>query len=75
MIKQHVIHNVFKLSVLGLVGLGAMMVEVQPSFACNGRCQANRMCADLMNKKGLKDRDQRKAEYEKCQRDPQNYKN
>jgi hypothetical protein len=74
MIKQHVIRNVFKLSVLGLVGTGAMMVEVQPSFACNGRCQANRMCTDLMNRKGLKDGDQRRAEYQKCQRDPQSYK-
>jgi hypothetical protein len=74
MIKQYVISNVFKFSVLGLVGIGTMMVDLRPSFACNGHCQANRMCADLMNRKGLKDGDQRRAEYQKCQRDPQSYK-
>jgi hypothetical protein len=74
MIKERFVSSAVKFVLLGLTVLGIMTIDAQPSFACQGKCQANRMCGDLMNRKGLKDGDQRRAEYQKCQRDPQNYK-
>jgi hypothetical protein len=77
MTKQYVIRQIVKAGLFVLMGIGIAVLDVESSFAggtCNSRCQANRRCGDLVKQKGLKDADQRRAEFQKCQRDPQNYK-
>ena len=77
MFKQHIIRGAARISLLGLIGLGVTLVDAQSSFAtpakCQGKCQANRMCADLVAQKNLKGAEQ-KTEYNKCTRDPMDYK-
>lgn len=72
MSKQSVIRVAVKASVLGMNGMGAVIANVEPSFA-QYRHQKSAICVSAMNAKGLKG-DQRKSEYQKCMIDPQNYK-
>jgi hypothetical protein len=77
MMRQRVIPSVLKLNLVGLIGTSLLLFSVQLSFAapakCMGRCQANRMCTDLVAQKNLKGAE-RKAEHNKCIRDPMDYK-
>ena len=75
MLKQHFVRSAVRVSILGLIGLGLAMVDTQTSFAgtCLGRCQAMKMCGDLVSRKEVKG-DQKKQEYQKCIRDPSSYK-
>jgi hypothetical protein len=76
MLKQRVIHKAVRAGLLALIGMSIMTANTRPSFAggtCNGHCQANRLCTDLVKKKGLKGA-QFKTEHEKCMGDSQNYK-
>jgi len=72
MSKQSVIRRAVKASVLGMIGMGIMIANVEPSFA-QYRHQKSAICQSMMNAKGLKG-DMRKSEYQKCMIDPQNYK-
>lgn len=75
MIMQRVIRSAIILSALGLIGLGVLLTDTQTSFAnCGGHCQAGHMCGGMVEQKGIKDKNQRRTEFQKCMRDPQNYK-
>jgi hypothetical protein len=69
MIRQSLIRSGIKMNFLVLIGLGLILFSTHLSFAdpakCMGKCQANRMCTDLVAQKNLKDAD-RKAEHNKC---------
>jgi hypothetical protein len=70
--KQCVVAGALRASVIGIIAIGVGAVGVEPSFA-QYRHQKSAICSSMMNSKGLKG-DQRKAEYQKCMIDPQNYK-
>jgi hypothetical protein len=81
--KQRVVQIAVKTGLLGVMGVGIMMIDVRPSFAVcdeihwtntNGRCGIWKMCHDIVDKKGLKDKTLWDAEYLNCKNDPQNYK-
>ena len=75
MAKGNFIRAAAGLAVLGLFGTALTIVETQTSFAgnCGGHCQAAKMCADLVGRKGVKGVEKR-DEYQKCMRDPNSYK-
>jgi hypothetical protein len=77
MIKQSVIPSAMMMILVGLIGTTVLLLGTQMSFAdpakCMGKCQANRMCTDLVAQKNLKDTE-RKAEHNKCIRNPMDYK-
>jgi hypothetical protein len=75
MIKPNFIQSIVRVSALGVIGMGLVMVDTQTSFAmCKGaHCQAVNMCGDLVSRKGVKG-DQKRDEYQKCMRDPSSYK-
>jgi hypothetical protein len=75
MLNQMIIRKAGRVCVLGLIGLGLVLADVQTSFAgnCLGRCQAMKMCGDLVSRKGVKGSEKR-DEYQKCLRDPSSYK-
>jgi hypothetical protein len=75
MLNQRILQKTGRLSVLGLVGFGLVLADVQTSFAgnCLGRCQAMKMCGDLVSRKGVKGPEKR-DEYQKCLKDPSSYK-
>jgi hypothetical protein len=56
MLNQKILRKAGRVSVLGLIGLGLAVAEVQASFAgsCLGHCQAMKMCGDLVSRKGVK---------------------
>jgi hypothetical protein len=56
MLNQMIIRKAGRVSVLGLIGLGLVLADVQISFAgnCGGHCQAGKMCGDLVSQKGVK---------------------
>jgi hypothetical protein len=57
--------------VVAALVLGGSLSEAN---ATNDKGQLNAMCRDMISKKGLKDPDQRRAEFQKCLRDPSSYK-
>lgn len=59
--------------VVAALVLGGSLI-VSEANATNDRGQLNAMCRDMISKKGLKDHDQRRAEFQKCLRDPNSYK-
>jgi hypothetical protein len=73
MIKQSVIRSAIKMELLGLIGMGLLLVGTHPSLAapakCMGKCQAARMCIDLVAQKSLKDTE-RKVEFNKLYSEP-----
>jgi hypothetical protein len=80
--KQRVVQSSVKTGLLGLMAVAIMMIDVQPSLAVcdevhwtvtSGRCGIWKMCHDIVERKGLKDK-QFDEEYMKCKIDPQNYK-
>jgi hypothetical protein len=75
MVGQHIIRGAVRMGLLGLIGLGLAAADAQTSFAgnCLGRCQAMKMCGDLVSRKGVKG-DQKRDEYQKCLRVPSTYK-
>jgi hypothetical protein len=76
MFGQRVIRKAVRAGLLALIGMSIMAANTRPSFAggtCGPHCQANRMCTDLVKKKGVKGA-QFKSEHEKCMEDAQNYK-
>ena len=75
MSNQRVGRGAIKMGLLGLIGMSFIIANSQTSFAgnCGGHCQAGHMCGSMVSKKGVKS-DQRRAEYQKCMMDPQNYK-
>jgi hypothetical protein len=82
MIKLFDIRKPLGAAVIGSIALAIGVLSVQPSIAGSGRnclpgnCPdyvARRMCNSALNVKGLKGAE-RKAEFEKCQTDPVNYK-
>jgi len=75
MLNQMIVRKASRVSVLGLIGLCLVLADVQTSFAgtCLGRCQAMKMCGDLVSRKGVKGSEKR-DEYQKCMKDPSSYK-
>ena len=74
MVKQGLFSKLSKTSLIAVIGAGIVVGSVNSSFAGgNDRGQKNHRCADLVKAKNLPG-DQRKAEWTKCQNDPQNYK-
>ena len=75
MLMHYIIQRTVRMSVLGLIGMGLATADVQTSFAgnCGGKCQAGKMCGDLVSRKGVKGSEKR-DEYQKCMRDPSSYK-
>jgi hypothetical protein len=77
MVRQRVTRSAIKVKTLGLVGMGFILFGSHVAFAepakCMGKCQANRMCTDLVAQKNLKDTE-RRAEHNKCVRNPMDYK-
>ena len=74
MLQQRVIRKAINLGVVGLFGLGLLAVDSAPSFAgnCGGHCQVMKRCADLA--KGKAQGAAVRTEYQKCMKDPENYK-
>jgi hypothetical protein len=73
--NQGVVCRAARTALLALIGMGFVTADIQYSYAyCGGHCQAGKMCADLVSRKGLKDKGQRTGEYQKCMRDPNTYK-
>ena len=75
MLNQKNLRKAGRVSILGLIGLGLAVPDVQTSFAgsCLGHCQAMKMCGDLVSRKGVKGSEKR-DEYQKCMKDPSSYK-
>ena len=74
MVKQGLFSKLLRTSLIAVIGAGIVVGSVNSSFAGgNDRGQKNHRCADLVKAKNLPG-DQRKAEWTKCQNDPQNYK-
>jgi hypothetical protein len=75
MLTHYFVRTIIRMSVLGVIGMGLVMVDTQTSFAMckGGHCQAVNMCGDLVSRKGVKG-DQKRDEYQKCMRDPSSYK-
>jgi hypothetical protein len=59
--------------VVAALVLGGSLI-VSEANATNDKGQLNAMCRDMISKKGLKAPDQRRAEFQKCLRDPSSYK-
>ena len=75
MALQRGIRTAVQLGLLAVLGVGIAITTVEQSYAyCGGHCQAAKMCGDLVSRKGLKDKDQKRQEYQKCMRDPNSYK-
>ena len=73
--NQRVVRRAAKIALLALIGMGFAAADVEYSYAyCGGHCQAGKMCGDLVGRKGLKDKGQKRDEYQKCMRDPNSYK-
>jgi hypothetical protein len=74
MVKQGLFIGLSRASLIALIGAGIIVASVNSSFAGgNDRGQKNHRCADLVGAKHLQG-DARRAEWQKCQTDPQNYK-
>jgi hypothetical protein len=75
MFMRGIVPNVVNIGAALLIGMGAMVVGPQLSFAgnCGGHCQAGKRCASLVNQKGIKGSEW-KTEYNKCMTDAPNYK-
>ena len=73
MVKQHVVRRAARVTAVGLIGFGLVMVDAPSSFAtCAGHCQVMKRCADLA--KGKAKGAAVRTEYNKCMTDPENYK-
>jgi hypothetical protein len=73
MVKQGLFSDLSRAGLIALIGAGIVIASANSSFAANDRGQKNHRCADLVNAKNLKG-DARRAEWQKCQMDANNYK-
>ena len=74
MAKGNFERRLIEVALASFLASGVWALGTEKGLACSGHCQQARMCAALMKQKALKEASARREEYQKCMRDPQNYK-